>query len=1329
MSAQVASSASNGSVRNNAEHVEPHPASALLSQIGTDPKTGIETTFSLFAFTAENEDELSFPANDIIQIIEKDHEYNDGWYRGRNSKGEEGLFPASYVLPPGADPTPYMEMQQAPQPLNLSSSGSGSALGLIAPESPIKGIDRRPSSPGRSLARSRSNSLIETKNKASEGKITGPHAAESEITSPAEQAAVLIPPVSEDKVDVPVTDKVLTHEQAIQSPKSVSTEEMDKTITQNEHDGRPSLDDNLAQASMGGNNIRARLAEQARLENEKIEQLREEEEEGRRRTASDASATLGSRPVSGATSKPFSFLSNGRTNQPVSGVRMSGGGVPHGLVYSDESDSEDESSVVGGLGSPKRNANQRLGFEEEEADKGFSFGGLGGFGKSQANPATTMPVTIERRPSEPFAQHRVLEQITEKSTPLSTPNERDLSHGLQPAVDITPYSQPQQTPPLREIEPPLIIADAPQEAPAYFPTPPHAAVVGLAPPSNTPPKEESPLGTPFVQPVYLPISPPKAIPAQIQEETNGFSQVQPPVQAPVQDIAPSSLPQPASMRKLSEDVSPGISRPQSGVATPNQPGSQPDWQDAAAGDPRSWGVVEVLDWARRKGFDESICGKFEEHEITGDVLLELDVNLLKELEIPQFGKRVKIANAIAELRRPQSAMSGAGVSRGVSIGGPISPAGTAQSYPASPTYGYDISRNSLAGGVHQSIPEHQAISPDGRGQDSYENPAQLASRPQSQQQPQPPFARQSSGPTTPGSATYGEWGHSRKSSVNPSLNAPVSREVAVIEEAKRGPIPVHQNVTPEPPMANMLPSTNVSQRATSIRSSASSVPTSPQTTMNRRSSVEQRAGFGHKKAKSSVDGSRPPSERMSFFGGTLGRNRKPAPRYPSNASTLNVGQEESIASSGPDRQRSLSRLVGGNTNRLTKSSIGGPQSAPAGGNQRISVGTVGPTSPLRNNDFSQSGANEGSALSQIGRPDYAGYMKKKGERYNTWKSRYFVLKGSHLYYMKSPQEDKVKGHIDLAGYKVFADPNGGSGFGFQITHDREKAHSFASNEHQVIKEWMKNLMKATISRDYSAPVVSSCNIPTIPLREAQMLAPRPPSPGERAATQRAARRDNPNQLTPRDASVLMSLKDGPVSPQRNGRVSQQTRGAVGLGGPPGRPSRDMRRPSDRQGSTASFYQPEDDYPAPRAQTNHVAPIAAATTVPVQYNQQALQQKSASHGDDAVLIQWINEHLPAGTERATNLTTSFASGLLITRLIETYCHPESSSAIPADGSTFMAIAPGEPNLEGLFTMMDKCIDEGVDTAGVSINDVRLGMEEETRRLLISLRGWVEARERA
>ena len=69
---------------------------------------------------------------------------------------------------------------------------------------------------------------------------------------------------------------------------------------------------------------------------------------------------------------------------------------------------------------------------------------------------------------------------------------------------------------------------------------------------------------------------------------------------------------------------------------------------------------------------------------------------------------------------------------------------------------------------------------------------------------------------------------------------------------------------------------------------------------------------------------------------------------------------------------------------------------------------------------------------------------------------------------------------------------------------------------------MKALMKATIARDYSVAVTSSCNIPTIPLAEAQALSPRPPSPASRDAAQRANRRENTNTLTPHDANVLVS---------------------------------------------------------------------------------------------------------------------------------------------------------------------------------------------------------------
>jgi hypothetical protein len=141
----------------------------------------------------------------------------------------------------------------------------------------------------------------------------------------------------------------------------------------------------------------------------------------------------------------------------------------------------------------------------------------------------------------------------------------------------------------------------------------------------------------------------------------------------------------------------------------------------------------------------------------------------------------------------------------------------------------------------------------------------------------------------------------------------------------------------------------------------------------------------------------------------------------------------------------------------------------------------------------------------------------------------------------------------------------------------------------------------------------------------------------------------------------------------------------------------------------------------------VQPPIVAPVAPTLKNQSTVPATNDTSSRD--LLDWYNSRLPRDLpERATSLSSSFADGKLVTRLIESYCHPESSSAIPAEENIFDPVAPGEPNLEGLFTMMDKCIDEGVDTVGVSINDVRLGHEDETRRLLVSLKGWIEARER-
>jgi hypothetical protein len=128
-----------------------------------------------------------------------------------------------------------------------------------------------------------------------------------------------------------------------------------------------------------------------------------------------------------------------------------------------------------------------------------------------------------------------------------------------------------------------------------------------------------------------------------------------------------------------------------------------------------------------------------------------------------------------------------------------------------------------------------------------------------------------------------------------------------------------------------------------------------------------------------------------------------------------------------------------------------------------------------------------SILEQIGTPDYSGWMRKKGERYGSWRYRFFVLKGVHLYCLRNnnksvsshltrvcccahvdSQETKIKGYVNLTGYKVVVDENLDPGrYGFKIVHDADKTHYFSSDEQPIIRDWMKAIMKTSIERDYS----------------------------------------------------------------------------------------------------------------------------------------------------------------------------------------------------------------------------------------------------------------------
>ncbi|KAJ6007801.1 Sterile alpha motif type 2 [Penicillium herquei] len=70
-----------------------------------------------------------------------------------------------------------------------------------------------------------------------------------------------------------------------------------------------------------------------------------------------------------------------------------------------------------------------------------------------------------------------------------------------------------------------------------------------------------------------------------------------------------------------------------------------------------WSPDEVVQWMQSLGFDDDIRQKFYQNDISGTILLELQTEDLKELDISSFGKRHRLMNSIQSLRGGSSVSS------------------------------------------------------------------------------------------------------------------------------------------------------------------------------------------------------------------------------------------------------------------------------------------------------------------------------------------------------------------------------------------------------------------------------------------------------------------------------------------------------------------------------------------------------------------------------------------------------------------------------------------------------------------------------------------------
>lgn len=221
-------------------------------------------------------------------------------------------------------------------------------------------------------------------------------------------------------------------------------------------------------------------------------------------------------------------------------------------------------------------------------------------------------------------------------------------------------------------------------------------------------------------------------------------------------------------------------------------------------------------------------------------------------------------------------------------------------------------------------------------------------------------------------------------------------------------------------------------------------------------------------------------------------------------------------------------------------------------------------------------------------------------------------------------------------------------------------------------------------------VISSVNVPTIPLAVAQAMnpAPRPPSPGARAATQRAHRQDNPypNTLTSRDAKILM-----------------------GISGTGDDDSASMINASAARGRTSISQRVPKSPPPPRPARN---PSVATA--------------SGDNPAEAALIDWANTHLLSALRITDPIGGPICGGLQLLRLAEAIRGSPSSPPVPA--SAFPS-GPADDRLDGLFKLFDFLLDNDVKMGNVSINDVRTGKRDKIIQLLKALKTWEERREAA
>ncbi|KAG5361407.1 Protein BOI2 [Yarrowia sp. C11] len=537
----------------------------------------------------------------------------------------------------------------------------------------------------------------------------------------------------------------------------------------------------------------------------------------------------------------------------------------------------------------------------------------------------------------------------------------------------------------------------------------------------------------------------------------------------------------------------------------------------------SWTPFQVARWFENRGFDPAIPKLFVEHKISGAILTELELQHLKELDITSFGTRFEVYKEIEKLRGdPMSPRPTSGGTNRRSSTAYVSPKKGHMRKRSQSLDGLDSPRmnHEFGHSTEFAIPQGGTIDDFGFDEDPQHRRTPSSQQRHSQSEPQ---TQRSSvhDPRTSQFQQQHQQQHSRgRSSMNSSTNG--SRQ-SVNEPPKHD--------LPSLPRKNTLDGNGDSrqskesvrdfprksresqrpplQHAHSSHSTPHSVMDSPQ--------LQRHPSAGHSLSSEnathldsdSLSSSPEPKSRSSRRSSLLDAVMN-APLSPSKRSGRDVGSSDPDLTLSPINQKDQrSETIA--TPPTPKRTGSGPfrtlRKTPSASNVRSkSLSSKQKTSAFRE------GIKHVDPHEAAKNADFSGWMSKKGSQsVGTWKQRYFCLTGTRLSYFASLNDTYERGLIDLTAHKVvpardnedklvalYASGTGAGRYCFKLLPPAPgskkglmftvpKVHYFAVDTAEEMRGWMNAFLKATIDRDDSVPIVSSCVTPTVTLNRAQEM--------------------------------------------------------------------------------------------------------------------------------------------------------------------------------------------------------------------------------------------------